>query len=46
MHINIKILENFDINPSRPDPQQWEKFNVKFLFSDFFVVLQKFYEGH
>ena len=35
----------FAINPSHPDPGQREKFNLKFLFSDFFVVLQKVYEG-
>ena len=29
------------INPSRPDPGQQEKFNLKSLFSLFFVVPQK-----
>ena len=32
----------FAINPSRPDPGQREKFNLKFLFSHFFVVLKAF----
>ena len=29
------------VNPSRPDLRQREKFNLKFLFSHFFVVPQK-----
>ena len=32
------IKSIFVINPSRPDPGQGEKFNLKFLFSHFFPV--------
>ena len=35
----LKILPIF--NPSRPDPGEKEKINLKFLFSHLFVVLLK-----
>ena len=36
-----RIPNKVSLNPSRLDPERREKINLKFLFSHFFVVLQK-----
>ena len=37
----VQMSSSKHINSSRPDPGRREKFNLKFLFSNFFVVPQK-----
>ena len=39
--MDLSTSECAEVNPSHPDPGRREKISLKFLFSHFFVVLQK-----
>ena len=42
--VTFKLIQR-NTYPSRPNPGRREKNEAKFLFSHFFLVLKKFYEG-